>query len=73
MVRNTNVVVLHTRKYEKLTLDNFEKQKESGVIYLRCPETHQEIPFRWSGKTELNKIRKLHKEIKDEYKLRMVS
>lgn len=73
MMRNTNVVVLHTRIFQKLTVNNFEKQKESGVIYLKCPETHQEIPFKWNGKIELKKIRKIHREIKDEYNLRMVS
>tara|TARA_R110002111_G_scaffold180643_1_gene246257 strand:+ start:326 stop:547 length:222 start_codon:yes stop_codon:yes gene_type:complete len=73
MITNKNVVVLHTRKYEKLTLDNFEKQKESGVFILKCPETKQEIMMSWKSKKERNEIRKIYREIREEYKLKMVS
>lgn len=73
MITNKNVVVLHTRKYEKLTLDNFEKRKESGVFYLKCPETKQEIMMSWKSKKERNEIRQIYREIREEYKLKMVS
>ena len=73
MITNKNVVVLHTGFSRKQTVEDFQKQKQSGVIFLKCPETQQEIPFRWNGKRELNKIRKLQQEIKNEYKLKMVS
>ena len=73
MMNNTNVLVLHTRVYKKETVEDFQKEKQSGVIYLKCPETQEEIPHRWNGKCELNRIRKNHKENINKYKLRMVS
>ena len=72
-MNNTNVFVLHTRVYKKETVENFQKEKQSGVIYLICPESQEEIPHRWNGKVELNRIRKIHKQIRDEYKLRAAS
>ena len=73
MITNKNVVVLHTEIYQKESVEDFQKEKQSGVIYLKCPSTKKEISFKWKGKRELKEIRKIHMEIINEYKLRMVS
>jgi len=74
MRRETRFTVIHTRQSEKkLTLENFEKKPQSGVFYLRCPQTGKEILFSWEGIKERNEIREIRKEINEEYKLKMVS
>jgi len=74
MISNKNVMMINTNPIKKnLTIDNFEKKSQSGVFYLRCPQTGKEIPFEWVGIKERNEIRKLRKEFNEEYKLKMVS
>jgi hypothetical protein len=73
MITNKNVVVLHTRNDKKVTIDNFEKQNESGVFILKCPDTKIEIIMRWKNKKEKNEIIQIYRDIREESKLKMVS
>ena len=73
MLTNKNVAILNTRNYEKKTVENFQKEKPTGIIYKKCPETGKEIIFKWNGEKELREIREVYEEIRNELNLKVAA